>query len=680
MLDRVRASEATAVVLDVDAASPLLLSLQHLHQLDELAQERGLHVAIATANSKLLNAARVFGIDVIDARDGGVGRGAWAVGRGDEATTAEQTSAVVDDDGGEEGEGGDEAEPAAPRAASPAPEAPRHQAGGGESRRARKRRRRRHGAPRPVAPAWEDDADAPDGDSASEPLPDEAAEGDADAPVSAPAALDPYGQPSVPGEGDDELTPPWYAAHPEAAPARPARTIRPLGSPRRPLSPPAIPAWEDDAEAEAAGDWDGESADDDDELLAAEEPARIGGPARLLAGARAWFAARRGPAAEADDWDEPEVLDEPEVADERDRADNTEEADDDGWGTLPGGPRAMPAAVGTRARPKWSRAAAVAEPDDFDDLGGATAGDAYADEDADEDDSWDEPPRTGVAAWGRPARQRRQGTLIAYAVVAALFVGVVGVAGLYLALARATVTLTARTGTVTTSFDVVVGEIDPNSPQGQPTTERIVSPATRLNVPVTASAVVPTTGFRLEPDGTAAGPVVLTNASTKPVDVPKGTALTGTDGHTYVTQEGVTVPAADPFNTGAFGAVTVTVAASVRGSGGNADAGVVRGQLPSGVFYNNRAAPIAGGTDRKIPVVAQADLAAAQAAAEDAARAKGQAALTAAVPEGATVMPNTAGVGNFQVQFSAAEGADAQNVTATATATATALVYKQADV
>ena len=56
------------MVLEVDERSPLLISLQQLHSLDEVAQAHGVQVAIASTNSKLLNAARVFGLDVIDTR------------------------------------------------------------------------------------------------------------------------------------------------------------------------------------------------------------------------------------------------------------------------------------------------------------------------------------------------------------------------------------------------------------------------------------------------------------------------------------------------------------------------------------------------------------------------------------------------------------------------------------
>src|SRR5439155_11701659 len=141
-----------------------------------------------------------------------------------------------------------------------------------------------------------------------------------------------------------------------------------------------------------------------------------------------------------------------------------------------------------------------------------------------------------------------------------------------------------------------------------------------VTVPVSTTATVPATGARLEPDVTAGGPVTMLNASTDPVTVPKGTQLAALDGRTYITLEGATVPAADPFDAAVFGTVVVKVAATTPGSAGNADAGVLRGQLPSGIYYNNRNAPIAGGSDRKIPVIARKDLAAAQAAAEDAAR------------------------------------------------------------
>src|SRR5918997_2172685 len=68
VLELVRTGEAADIVLDVDERSLLFISLQHLHRLEETAQDAGVHVAIASTNSKLRNAARVFGIDVVDPR------------------------------------------------------------------------------------------------------------------------------------------------------------------------------------------------------------------------------------------------------------------------------------------------------------------------------------------------------------------------------------------------------------------------------------------------------------------------------------------------------------------------------------------------------------------------------------------------------------------------------------
>lgn len=526
VLDRLRQAPSDTVILDVDERSPLFISLQHLHQLDEVAQERELQVTIASASSKLLNAARVFGLATLDRR-------------------------VVTDD-------------------VPAP--------------------------------WED---------ATSPLPDGAVE----TPVDASAA-----------EADGGLDE-------TAEVVRPAPRLDPYGQPY---------AAEDRApEAAVAGEeWD--EADGAD-----AEPA----PGGFFARARDWAVARLATRRE-----------EPLGSIDGERA-VPRVADDDGWAALPddaGEPGAPEEPVAPRRAP-----VAVVAPPVADEFAPSGEEEAWSDE--------------AVPAWASDDRRRWNGWFAYVVVGLLLLVALVGV-GFYYLFASATVTLVARTGSVTTAFNVVVAEIDPNSPQGQPTTERIVAPAKRITVPVSASATVSATGYRLEPDLTAGGPVLLSNASTGPVAVPKGTVLTATDGRTYVLLEGATVPPADPFNAAAFGTVTVKVAAAAPGSAGNAGVGVVRGQLPSGIFYNNRSAPIAGGSDRKIPVIAKDDLARAQAAAEAAAREKGPGALAAALPPGSTVMKDTTGVDKFKVEFSAAEGADGDAVSATATGEATALTYNPADV
>ena len=146
--------------------------------------------------------------------------------------------------------------------------------------------------------------------------------------------------------------------------------------------------------------------------------------------------------------------------------------------------------------------------------------------DADDDDEYAE------EAYADDRRQRRAaggasrfalGSLLFTLLIVATLVGVV----LYLLIPTATVTLAARTGQISTEFRVVVGEIDPNSPEGQPTSARIVVPAKRITVPLSATASRPATGARLEPDVTAGGSVVLTNPSPAAVTRAEGDSPRG---------------------------------------------------------------------------------------------------------------------------------------------------------
>jgi hypothetical protein len=294
---------------------------------------------------------------------------------------------------------------------------------------------------------------------------------------------------------------------------------------------------------------------------------------------------------------------------------------------------------------------------------------AGADTDTDDDEEWYE-DRLVV---------RRGGSGLIWALLGLLAVALVAVLVAYVLVPRATVTLVARTSTPEIGFDVVVGEIDPNSPEGQPTNERIVVPAQRIVVPVNASASKPATGLRSEPNITAGGPVTLINGINEAVRVPQGTTLTAIDGRRYLTLEAVTVPPADQLSA-AFGTITVNVAAEKPGAAGNAPMGAVKGSLSSAVSYSNSTAPIAGGSDRQIRMIVEDDLAAAQAAAEEAARGKWQAAISAAIPAGSKAMHDTAGLGGFRVEFSAKEGTDGDSVVATVVADATVLVYNQGEI
>jgi hypothetical protein len=646
VLERVRAAEGGEVVLDVDERSPLFLSLPQLDSLDDVAREHGVTLAIASTNRTLINTARVFGLQVIETR---------AVPLPDAAPPGRLIAGqpLGRQEADEEGiEGLPPAPPATTVRLTPAAVV-------------------RPGSPMPPADA--DDAEGWDEPEPPAPAP-RAAQGVAPGGGARTARLDPYGQPFP--EDDEALD-----DGDESSPPGRGRTIRSLrqGVIRRAAASEASPAgdgWDDEP-----GDYEDEEAD-----YARREarPGLLAGVAAFWGDVRAWVDARRGgtpvqrddadaefedDAPSDDGWDEPPYrarqaarqIDVTQGAGDEAEAPPTPVADPvrPARPVIVGRIAEPPVAEGqaARTRPVVAPAPAIADDDD-----------EYEDE-VEPDEGW------------RPRRELRGGAPLA---AGGLLVGVLAVALailliLYIFLPTATVTLVARTGSVPVEFAVVVAEIDPNSPQGQPTKERIVVPARRITVPIGAKSTKPATGARLEPDTVAGGSVVLVNSSREAVTVPKGTTLTAANGQGYITQEGVTIGPADPLAE-RFGSASVKVAASVRGSGGNAATGAVRGELPNGISYINRNGPIAGGSDKRIQTVAQQDLAAAAAAAQEATRAQGQSAINGALPPGGVVMRDTLGVNNLQTTFDTKEGADGQSVTATVSAEATALVYLPGEV
>ena len=669
LLDQLRSSRAEEFVLDVDERSPLLLSVPNLDSLEETAQRQGIRLTIASSSSKVLNAARVFGLAVIDTttapapprRPDPNARLLAGQPLGGNEPVAPGNVAVAD-----------ESHPEPPQARRMAPvvastTAPDHET---------------DGAGASSEEGWSDDEPAA-------PSPRRAAPRDPRPPTRQARGprLDPYGQPY--SEDRDDA-----AAPEDGAPRR--------GVPKsRSAARAAAPAPSDTRDEEG---WDEPAlvADPDDEGDR-EEP-RLGLFSSLRgfwSDVRARVATRRRPASDEADTDDPDE-DEPHS-----------EAEDDGWDEPPYRQRvARSAPLVASATVADDQATDAAATDDTGELPApiparsprtirplgseqfetdrqptarlrpiSAPRDVQREtDDDDEAEVYDEDHDDAYDEEDEHVARRGAGHGLGWALIGLLAVALLGLLVAYLLVPRATVTLAARTGTPEIAFNIVVGEIDPTSPQGQSTNERIVIPARRIIVPVSASASKPASGARFEPDITAGGPVILTNAATEAVNVPKGTVLTATDGRGYVTLEGITVGPADPFTTAALGSALVNVAAETRGSAGNAPVGLVRGRLASGIFYNNRDAPIAGGSDRRVTTIAPQDLAAAQVAAEQEARGKWQAALAAAIPAGSQAMRETAGLGTFRVEFSAKAGSDGNSVSATVTADATTLVYTPTEI
>lgn len=199
-------------------------------------------------------------------------------------------------------------------------------------------------------------------------------------------------------------------------------------------------------------------------------------------------------------------------------------------------------------------------------------------------------------------------------------------------------------------------------------------PARPIERTINVELSKPTTGERFEPDGTASGQVVLVNPFPRSITIPGGTTLTGSNGVSYTTLSEVTVPAADPFGSLSFGSASVGIQAAIAGPDGNADPGVVSGQLDNGVFYNNQQ-PISGGTLKRIPLVAEGDLSALREQAKTELQGTVDQTVQEALEPGERVLEGSVEVGEPNYQFSHQVGDAADEVTVRASLTVRARAY-----
>jgi hypothetical protein len=188
---------------------------------------------------------------------------------------------------------------------------------------------------------------------------------------------------------------------------------------------------------------------------------------------------------------------------------------------------------------------------------------------------------------------------------------------------------------------------------------------------------LPTTGVRLVPDGVATGSIELRNASATPLTVDAGTIVATETGVEYAFTQAVTVPATDAA-TGKPGAASGTVKAIQPGSESNVGTGELGGRLPNGLYYSNRMAPTNGGTDKKYPVVAQADLDALSAQANGAAPELAAKALATQGFTGEAIL-SPVSVSKQQDSFDHQINDDADSVSLRATLTVEATTYETGD-
>lgn len=129
--------------------------------------------------------------------------------------------------------------------------------------------------------------------------------------------------------------------------------------------------------------------------------------------------------------------------------------------------------------------------------------------------------------------------------------------------------------------------------------------ASPVTMEVQFQETIPVTGVERNPGQAATGKVALRNPAKQPVDIAEGTTFTDRNGIAYVFTQAVTVPAADGNSAGR---AEGTIRAAAGGEAANREIGMLSGRLDNGVYYSNRDAAVAGGTDLKTPMVAQEDI------------------------------------------------------------------------
>jgi hypothetical protein len=260
-------------------------------------------------------------------------------------------------------------------------------------------------------------------------------------------------------------------------------------------------------------------------------------------------------------------------------------------------------------------------------------------------------PSTGLGPEREQAatpRSHRRRTALLVGLLVLVFLGVAGGAAAYLLLPSASIVLTIRPAPLAPVDFVVTA--DPAATAPDPAAA--VVPATRLEIPLTASGTFKSTGKRVD-EAAAVGSVRWTNCDVKlAYTIPRGTLARTAAGVAFATDEAMFLPVAILSGSGKTRTVTcqdraVNVTAAKTGPTGNVAAGtitVIPGQYNNVVISVRNPVATAGGIRNEFPKVIQKDVTAALAALGkqlDAQLAAG-AAAPAGLPAGSTAFPETA--------------------------------------
>ncbi len=263
-------------------------------------------------------------------------------------------------------------------------------------------------------------------------------------------------------------------------------------------------------------------------------------------------------------------------------------------------------------------------------------------------------------------------TLLVGAVAALAVIVLLGFVASYYFLPRATIAIELKREPL--REESILG-VAPAGAAALPDTDLAV-PAQPIVADVTISLSAPTTGEKSLPDKPAAGPIRLSNPTDAEITVPRGTEVTSASGVTFAFAEEVTVPAAAG---GQPSFIDTRVVATGGGAAGNLDVGALSGKLDAGVFYSNRMGPLAGGTDRAVRVVGEADLETLHQQIDQALRDRAISAFEGQLASGEQVIAASLAWGELNPQFDRQVDDEAETVGMTVTARVTAIKYNAAE-
>lgn len=268
---------------------------------------------------------------------------------------------------------------------------------------------------------------------------------------------------------------------------------------------------------------------------------------------------------------------------------------------------------------------------------------------------------------GRPARLSGKSLLAIIGTAVAAVLVITFLLGLFV-LSSATVTLALESGRVTGTVDCEI--VAP----GESGTAPVVIQGERTEIELTYTGSVPTTGTRAVPDATASGRVRFSNSTDETVPIAAGTELIAFNGQVYRVASDVTLAAGNAA-LGQFGSGEAVVEATNPGTVGNLDVGQLGGALDNGVFYNNRDAPIAGGTDSEVATVQPTDIQTLRDSANEQLRQMAASGDAGNLDSDTQVVPATVELSEPIFTDDLQAGDDGAQVTTTATATAMVLTY-----